>query len=299
MKLNRLTLKDRALFNRFLGLKPHGLSVYAFANIYIWKGLFKIYWALIEGALCVFFQDKVGCFLYLPPLAKKIKPIATEQVFKVMDKFNCQPGISRIENVEEPDLAAYRKLGYAVEDKSVDYLCCRRDLAALSGNKFKSQRAARNYFIKHYVFEYLPFRSQDAPQVLTLHSRWAVERRAKFEDPVYQGMLEDSRKCLKILLGNWHYLGIVARVVKVAGKLKAFTCGFPLNRKTFCILYEIADLEVKGIAQFIFQRFSAELKGYTYINIMDDSGLENLKQVKLAYHPQHLIPAYIIQRSYA
>ena len=40
----------------------------------------------------------------------------------------------------------------------------------------------------------------------------------------------------------------------------------------------------------------SELKGYKFINIMDDSGLENLKKVKLSYQPLKLIPAYIAKR---
>jgi uncharacterized protein len=88
-------------------------------------------------------------------------------------------------------------------------------------------------------------------------------------------------------------------VVKVEGRIKGFTLGFEVNRDTFCILYEITDLSVKGLAQFIFQRFCGKLKGYKYINIMDDSGLENLKKVKLSYHPLKIIPAYIAARENA
>jgi len=70
MKLNKLTLKDKKLFTEFLSLKTHRLSVHAFTNIYIWGGLFEIYWAKILDSLCLFFKDKIGCFLYLSPLSK-------------------------------------------------------------------------------------------------------------------------------------------------------------------------------------------------------------------------------------
>jgi hypothetical protein len=63
---------------------------------------------------------------------------------------------------------------------------------------------------------------------------------------------------------------------------------YEINKDTFCILYEITDLSVKGLAQFIFKEFATELTGYKYINIMDDSGLENLKKVKLSYQPEKL-----------
>jgi len=85
-------------------------------------------------------------------------------------------------------------------------------------------------------------------------------------------------------------------VVKVADRVTAFTLGFPINPGTFCVLYEITDLSIKGLAQFIFRQFARDLKGYRYINIMDDSGLGNLKKVKLSYHPVRAVAAYIVQR---
>jgi hypothetical protein len=61
-------------------------------------------------------------------------------------------------------------------------------------------------------------------------------------------------------------------------------------------MYEIADSSVKGLAQFIFREFCSGLKDYTYINIMDDSGLENIQKTKLSYRPVKIIPAYIVAR---
>jgi len=129
-----------------------------------------------------------------------------------------------------------------------------------------------------------------------LYQHWAKERQSKNQDRIYQGMLKDSQICLKRLLGAYKHLDLLARLVKVDNEIKAFTFGFKLNPDTFCILYEIADLQIKGLAQFIFQRFCQEQAGFKYINIMDDSGLENLKQTKLSYHPFRLIPAYIVTR---
>ena len=296
MKLNPLTLKDKNLFDRFLSVTAHELSVYAFLNIYIWKGLFRIYWSLIEDCLCVFFKDKIGCFLYIPPQTKRLKPEVIEEVFKIMDGFNKNKEISRIENVEESGLSFYQNLNYKCAVKPGDYLCLRQDLIQLKGNKFKSKRAAFNYFIKHYKFEYLDFSLKDRDDCLKLFDQWLNTRKPKNQDPLYQGMLQDSRICLRQLMNNYSNLDIVGRVVKIDKGIKAFTLGFELNKNTFCILYEIADLSVKGLSQFIFRRFSQDSGDYKYINIMDDSGLENLKKVKLSYHPVKLIPAYIVTR---
>ena len=296
MKLHNLSLRDKATFSQYLALDNHELSVYAFENIYIWKELFEISWAIIEGSLCVFFRDKIGAFLYLSPLTNKLKPQVVPEVFKILDKFNANKEISRIENAEEKDLAFYRNFGLECLQKSSDYLCLRDDLVELKGDKFKSKRASFNYFVKNYNFEYRLFAKQDKTSCFKLYQDWASKRRKNNRDVLYCGMLDDSLKTIKILLNDYEKLNYIGRVVKVEKKIKAFSFGFKLNTQTFCILYEITDLSVKGLAQFIFRELCREMRDYKYINIMDDSGLENLKQVKLSYHPIRLVPAFIVKR---
>ncbi len=296
MKLNNISLKDKGIFNKFLSLKPHQLSTYAFENIYIWKGLFDIKWFVFQDSLCVFFRDKTGCFLYLAPLSGDKNPEVIEKAFQIMDRFNKNKDISRIENIAEADISFYEDLGYTCQNKSYDYLCSRGELAGLQGNKFKSKRACFNYFTKHYEFRYLAFSLKHKDNCLELYDSWVKERKAKNQDRIYQGMMEDSRRSLKNALDNYSDLNFIGRVVSIDKKIKAFTFGFKLNPDTFCILYEITDLSIKGLSQFIFSRFSSELEGYKYINIMDDSGLENLQKVKLSYHPAKLIPAYIVKK---
>jgi len=115
-------------------------------------------------------------------------------------------------------------------------------------------------------------------------------------DYVYQEMLGDGLSCLRLLWRDYRDLDVAGRVVRVGKEIQAFTFGFEVNPEIFCVLYEVTDLSVKGLAQFIFREFCRELKKYKYINIMDDSGLENLKRVKLSYHPEKIIPAYIAKR---
>jgi hypothetical protein len=227
----------------------------------------------------------------------KKNPGAIKKTFRIMDRLNKNKDISRIENIEEADISFYKGLGYACQNKSYDYLCLRSDLTELRGNKFKSKRACFNYFIKHYKFQYLPLSLKYRDGCLGLYDSWAKERKTKNDDRIYQGMMEDSRKSLKNALDNYADLNFTGGLVKINKKIKAFTFGFKLNQDTFCILYEITDLSIKGLSQFVFSRFSSGLEGYKYINIMDDSGLANLKKVKLSYHPVKLIPAYIARKS--
>jgi hypothetical protein len=300
MQLESLRLEDKAIFQKYLGLSRHELSAYSFANIYIWKGLFDIRWAIIQGHICVFFRDKIGCFLYLAPLAKNLKPEAMHKAFEIMDGLNQNPEVSRIENIEEKELLFYRSLGYRCRPKYPEYLYLGKDLAGLSGNKFKSQRASYNYCIKHHAVEFLPFAFRRHRQAChKLHDLWIKRRWLRNPDPLYRGMLADSRKCLEVLLKDYRGLGLVGRVACIGKEVSAFTFGFKLSPDTFCILYEITDLTVKGLSQFIFRQFCREQDDCKYVNIMDDSGLENLKRVKNSYRPARLVPAYIVTRENA
>ena len=296
MKLNKLTLKDQKLFNIYLALQQHELAVYSFANIYIWRCLYQISWTIIEDSLCVFFSDSLGCFMNLAPLAKAQKPLVIKQCFELMDKINKNKDISRIENISRDELVYYRALGYLVCDKYPDYICWRGDLAQLKGNKFKSQRSACNYFIKHNNFVCDKLKLIHHAQCLALFDAWAKGRKSQSHDDLYCGMIEDNYKVIKMALANYKQLGLEGLVVRTDKKLIAFSFGYKLNKNTFCILYEITDLAVKGLAPFIFRQFCQDLKNYKYINIMDDSGLENLRKVKLSYKPNRLEPAYIVTR---
>jgi len=81
MTLNELTLKDKKIFLRYLNLTRHELCVFSFENIYIWKPLFDIRWKVIQGRLCVFFKDNIGCFMYLPPLGVPVSAQHIDEVF--------------------------------------------------------------------------------------------------------------------------------------------------------------------------------------------------------------------------
>lgn len=295
--MNRLNIKDKGLINKFLKFKRHELAVYSFENIFIWNKLFDITFKIIEDNLCVFFSDKIGAFLYLEPLGKGFRLACAEKVFKALNEKNKNNEISRIENVEEDEISGYKNAGYDCALKSNDYLCSQSQLSLLRGSNFKSKRAAYNFFLKNYRYEYLAFSLKHREECLRLYQSWMKQRRESYVDKIYQGMLEDSLISLKTLLNNYGDLNLTGRVVKIDGATKAFTFGFKLNKETFCILYEITDLSIKGLAQYVFRSFCAELKDFRFINVMDDSGLENLKQVKLSYKPVKLVPAYIIKNA--
>ncbi len=296
MKRNKLLLGDKPLFQRYLHQTARQLSPYSFENIYVWKDLYDISWQIVEESLCVFFKDRHGGFLYLPPLGGRISDSALKGIFSLLDTWNKNPDISRIENIDEETVPFFTARGFKVYEKPGDYVCQRSAIAGFSGDAFKSERALRNYFIKHNRFVYAPFVPGDAAECLDLFDSWRKERVRKVSDAVYRGMIDDTRTTLLLALANARALGFVGRTVRIDGKLKAFTFGYALSDDTLCVMFEITDLSIKGLSAFLFSMFCQEFERFTFVNIMDDSGLMNLRRTKLAYHPVRIVPNYVAVR---
>lgn len=299
MKLKPLRLKDREIFERFFNKNRYNLSSFSFVNIFIWKDFFDFFWVIIEDNLCLFAKNKVGCFMYLPPLGGKISNALIEACFAIMDEGNLDKNISRIENIEEGNKEIFSRQNLILKNKDSEYIYPVKSLINLSGNNFKAKRAAYNYFVKNYQYKYAEFAPKFKQECLALYKKWSLSRENKYKDPIYLSMLDDNLKVHRLCFDYYKDLKLLGRIVEVNTEVKAYSFGFKLKKDTFCVLLEVADLSFKGLAQFIFRELCREMKDFKFINVMDDSGLENLKKSKLSYRPLKLIPSYIAARNNA
>ncbi|MEK6714632.1 MAG: phosphatidylglycerol lysyltransferase domain-containing protein [Candidatus Omnitrophota bacterium] len=310
-----LEVEDKIIFEKYLSKTRHELSIFSFANILIWQAHFDIRYRIIKDNLCVFFKDRIGCFMCLPPLGKNVGKETLEGCFKIMNSQNEDQRISRIENIEEGQADFYKKLDFKLYPKDKEYIYERKDLVTLAGDKFKSKRANYNYFIKHYDYEFSLLEKAAINDCLKTLENWKKERLSRPNDPperhlvgrgiqsgaarnkdeLYRNILEDNFLAQKEALLNYGHLGLSGRVIRIEGEVKAYTLGFELNKDIFCILAEVCDLKFKGMPQFLFREFCRMLDKYKYINVMDDSGLVNLRTVKLSYHPTKEINSYIAE----
>ena len=230
------------------------------------------------------------------------------EAYQFMLATNRNPQIARIENVPQEMLPFL--LGQHLEGcckgrghsyppdtavvKEAEFLYETKALAQLKGNRYKSKRHAYNAFAARYPNAHLSrYSPANRAECLALYDTWQESRAAKCSDAIYRAMLEDSQCAHRIGLAHADALGLIGRVVEINGHIRGWTFGYPLNADTFCILFEVADLEIKGLAQFIYREFARELaNAYRWLNAMGDSGLANLKRVKRSYHPARLILSY-------
>ena len=227
------------------------------------------------------------------PMGTSLNQKVIQQAYGFIFESNSAKQIARIENVPADLIGVFRQMGFHPVQKETEYLYDTAALIQLKGNRYKSKRAAYNVLARNRPAAQLePYRPSHLTECLALYESWQQEREVHSHDDIYRAMLEDSRHSHRTGLMNHEELGLVGRVAFIDGSLKGYTFGYPLNSEIFCVLFEVTDLGIKGLAQFLFREFCREHAAYRWINTMDDSGLENLRRVKLSYRPAKQLASY-------
>ena len=293
--LRPLTPEDYGRFQKALAAIETPLAAYALAPHLIWHHLFTFYWSECDEHLCLFAEYTDGLFMPLPPLGPASMEEALARVFAFMRERNRGSRVSRIENVPQEWKTAWEGWGYRLEPKDPDYCYDGRMLIELRGDRFKSQRAAYNRFVRHHHVRYGPYEERYREPCLVLYQKWAAQKKAQAIDSVAKMMLDDSAGAHEAVLTAGAHAGLIGRVVWVDDVLAAYTFGYFRTPSIFCILVEIADRSLTGLACYIFREFCREAygQGAVAINTLDDSGLELLRRSKQGYHPVRMIDSYI------
>jgi len=309
VRLRRLTPGDAPLLRRYLCREPHVLSGFSLLNLFLWRPFFDLRAGTVRGALCLFYDGRkvpggdrkaggmnpagdgmnpagggIDRFMPVPPLGR-FDAATLEACNALMAGVNGSDSpVSRIENLAVEDLALFRQLRWRVYEKGPEYILRQPDAALLRGERFKHRRNLYNRFVKSVDARFRDYRPRDRRGVLALYRRWAQGRRAKYDDPVYRHMLEESRRALEHMLASLLGLGAVVKVAEADGQIIAFTAGDAISAEVFCVSFEVTDPRYPGLAQFIASALARTLP-YRLINTMDDAGLPNLRKSKLLMKP--------------
>ena len=277
---------------------PQSLAAYSPVYHYIWTGVLAYWWVELQGALCLFAQSPDGWFLSLPPIGPGSIEAPLSEAMELLHRWNGDSPVSRVENVPSQLAPELERLGYCLTPKEPDYLYRAADLAALAGDRYKSQRALCNRFEREQSCEVDSYQAGDRQGCRALLKEWSRQKQAEGLEPFGVMLLADAESAHEILWSQAPVLPVRGTVVRIHGRICAYTFGYWLTNKTFCVLVEITDRAFSGLAQYLFREIcrTAMAEGADYINAMDDAGLPGLRASKQAYHPVMLISNVIATR---
>ena len=272
-------LEDRDLIKGYLEAHPSGVCELNFPNILIWKDSERPRWTLLNGNLCILLEPTFEPAYALPPVGgnEVEKTIAT-----------CLGHVPRLSRVPEDFVRNYGADLRSEEDRdNFDYVYLREDLAELRGKKFDGKRNRVKKFETSFAHAYEPLGREHAEDCRRLLLQWFEEKGNG--DPY----MKAEKDAILEALNLFDAVGLVGAVVKVAGRVEAFTFGMKLTGDTAVIQIEIANPALPGLAQWINREFvRREWSSFRFINREQDVGVPGLRKAKLSYQPDHFVKKY-------
>jgi len=177
-----------------------------------------------------------------------------------------------------------------LEDWS-DYLYNSSDLSTYRGRKFNRKRNHVNKFMKSYPdFEYERISETNIEAVKEFFNLFQHDV-SKDND-----IFRNEEKMVKVVLDNYPVFGFSGGLIKVGGKIIAFTIGEIVNDTLF-IHIEKAAREYSGVYETMSLRFAMDMvnDNIKYINREEDVGDEGLKKSKMSFNPIALLSKYDVE----
>lgn len=285
-----IELEDKALFDRYFSAHHTENSEFTFTNIFMWRAPYHFRYEVIHDHLCI-----VGKYRNLYPFA--FSPIsigadATDKVLPILAETFKRHGFplvlksvteDRKNTIEE---ALPGKLIFREDRSNHDYVYLSKDLIELKGKKYRQKRNHINKFLKSYEYEYEELNDNNVEECLKTELVWAARR---YGDA---SVLEEKQAVFEAL-SNYRTLKIDGGVLRINGKVQAFTLGELLNPDMAVIHIEKANTDYDGSYTIINKLFaSKKYSNVTYINREEDMGIPGLRKAKESYNPIKMVKKY-------
>lgn len=174
---------------------------------------------------------------------------------------------------------------YKVRDE-YEYVYKQEELANLKGKKNHAKRNHISYFMKNNNWSYEAIDENNINECVNMYNEW-------YGANIERDGIEVERISFDFWIKNYFSFDFRGGLIRVDGKVIAFTFGEKINDKTFDTHIEKADINYRGAYQIINNQFALNsLSDFEYINREDDTGSLSLRQSKLSYHPCYLIKKY-------
>ena len=304
-----IELSDSSWVRELFSVPDFNSEDYNFTYQYLWRNIFKSKIARI-GDLALVQYNMEGRRSYLMPVGR------AEDSQKA-DLLNSMLGDESLLG-EDGKLVFYGVLPSQLDflerhfsgrftaeqfRMGADYIYDAESLRTLRGKKYQAKRNLANGFRRLYNWKFEPITEENLAECRQMNDEWC--RRNGCGENFWKA----SEFCaVRISLDNYRALGLDGGLLRVDGKVVAFTIGERASSDTLLVHIEKALTEYRGAYQAMSQEFLGYMDktlrerenipygtpAFTLVNREDDSGDENLRKAKLEYHPIEIKEKYLV-----
>lgn len=293
IQFKKPVLEDRELIKHFLSLQKSRSCELTFGNIYLWSCHYKVKFAVVEDMLI--FQSADATSYSFPVGRREGVKSALDTLMDYTEEKGMEFKLHMVTpeqfNILEELYPGMFEIEYDRDD--ADYVYETEKLASLSGKKYHGKKNHINKFKRMYPdWSYESLNDENIEDCFQMALLWRRENGCEADRE------KNAEMCVALNSLRLHKeLGFCGGVLKVNGKVAAFTVGEPVCDDTMVVHIEKAMSDIQGAYTMINQQFvQHECMDYQYVNREDDVGEEGLRQAKLSYHPVFLVEKGIVMQ---
>ena len=291
LEFKTATLADRPWMNRILREEGSRSTDFCFTSIFTWDQIFHQRVTQIDNRLAVRLIYQGAPFYAFPVGTGDLEPVIMALRYDAAS-FNVPFKLRGVTEKHRLELEAVfpGQFAFSTDENAFDYIYEVEKMATLAGKKLHAKRNHINRCIEgnpDWSFE--PITLDNLPECFAMAQEWVSQH-------ANQRSYDSELYVLRRAVSNFAALELEGGLLRVEGKVIAFTMGEVLTEDTYIIHFEKAFPSIQGAYPMInreFARFIQETHPHLkYINREDDMGIEALRKAKRSYYPAFLLEKY-------
>lgn len=272
---------DKILYNHeFLGCE------YSFGNIYIWRKHYQTKIAFVDDFLILkaTYENKT---MYLYPVGTGDVKGKTDLIVQDAQQNGQEFSFSGITSKMMEQLETFypNKFEFIPVRDSFDYVYNCDDLINLAGKKYHSKRNHIARFKQLGEWSYEAITEDNLTECRKMSDEWCIVNECCEDDT-----LKAEACAVREAFRNFNELSFKGGLLKLEGRIIAFSIGEQLGKNNFTTHIEKAFYDVNGAYTMINQQFAEHnYNGYNFVNREEDLGVPGLRKAKLSYYPAILL----------
>ncbi len=283
-KTKVLEYNHQALLHDYFSYYPSLVSEFSFSGLFLFKQQYHYSLTRVDNHLYIVGKDTERAMQFLHIIAR-IPPINFLYDFFSQNRYIKIVPLSLFRSMNRALLLLKDSDVHAtmVEERGdFDYLYRTHDLAELRGSKFHKKRNHVNYFKEHYQYTTKIIEKDTLNDAYHILNIWK------------QQQSNVDYEAITTAISHFFDLPLFGRITYIQNTPVAFVMAeYRNNQKAVIVHFEKADMNYKGVYQYINQDFAAQLPSHCYlINREQDLGEEGLRKAKQTYRPVMLLKKY-------
>ncbi len=293
IEFQELKLDDQKVISDFFHQGQYQNSECTFTNLYIWRKCYKVQWEIINDFLVI--KPTLGEETWVLPPYGDYQNADFEKIIEQLAAYFAEigkPFVMKAITEQQERILQERLPGRfnLREDRDLeDYLYSGDDLRELKGRKYHSKRNhLSNFWRNQPEALYETMTAEMIPEVIQFLEWWCKQKECR-EGRLDEGLVCE-RRAIEEALAVFGQLPYKAAVMRINGRVEAFTIGEWVNDQTVVIHVEKANSAINGLYGAINKEFLLhEFPEAKFVNREEDTGDEGLRKAKLSYYPLEMV----------